>query len=63
LKPEHDEKKSIQNKSLCGFRNPVEQQHEGSMKEMVRYIAEALADEPESVDVQEIQEVIAQLLS
>ncbi len=25
------------------------------MKEMVRYIAEALADEPESVDVQEIQ--------
>jgi hypothetical protein len=34
----------------------VEQQHEeGSMKEMVRYIAEALADEPESVEVMEIQ--------
>ena len=26
------------------FENPVEQQREGSMKEMVRYIAEALAD-------------------
>jgi predicted RNA-binding protein YlqC (UPF0109 family) len=34
---------------------PVEQQREGSMKEMVRYIAEALADEPENVEVVEIQ--------
>ena len=35
--------------------NPVEQQSEGLMKEMVQYIAEALADEPENVEVVEIQ--------
>jgi hypothetical protein len=34
----------------------VEQQHEtGSMKEMVRYLARALADEPDNVEVNEIQ--------
>ena len=33
----------------------MEQQPEGSMKEMVRFIAEALADEPENVEVVEIQ--------
>jgi hypothetical protein len=34
----------------------VEQQREaGSMKEMVRYLAQALADEPEQVEVNEIQ--------
>jgi predicted RNA-binding protein YlqC (UPF0109 family) len=35
--------------------NPVEQQRESSMKGMVRYIAESLADEPENVEVVEIQ--------
>ena len=33
----------------------VEQEREGSMKDMVRFIAEALADEPEHVEVVEIQ--------
>ena len=34
----------------------MEQQHaEASIKEMVRFIAQALADEPENVDVIEIQ--------
>ena len=35
--------------------SPVEQEREGSMKEMVQFIAEALADEPEHVEVVEIQ--------
>ena len=33
----------------------MEQQREGSMKEMVKYIAQALADEPNDVHVEEIQ--------
>ena len=33
----------------------MEQQREGSMIEMVRFIAEALADEPDNVEVVEIQ--------
>ena len=37
------------------FGYPVEEQRESSMKEMVRYIAEALADEPKNVEVVEIQ--------
>ena len=36
--------------------SPVEQQHaEASINEMVRFIAQALADEPENVEVIEIQ--------
>jgi predicted RNA-binding protein YlqC (UPF0109 family) len=40
---------------FAAFSNSVEQQHEGSMKEMVKYIAESLADEPDQVHVEEIQ--------
>lgn len=33
----------------------MEQQREGSMQDMVKYIAQALADEPDNVNVEEIQ--------